>query len=115
MTGTALADCTPDGTGNDDNITCDTTTDSDGNGDNTHDNDGVHGEAGADDITVQDGAAAFEVLGDSNSTGGTDDDTITVQENGLVYGGISGDSYDGDGNSGSDLLCCKHELRCGKP
>lgn len=101
----ALADCAPEGTANADTITCDTSTDSgDGNGNNALDADGVRGDENSDNITVESGATTFEVIGDKYSTGGTADDTITVEAGGVVIGEISGDSSSGDNNSGNDSI-----------
>ena len=108
LTGIARADCTPDGTGAGETITCDTTTDMDGNGDDAFDNDGVEGKGGNDTITVEAGASTTEIYGNEDSPAGAsaDNDTIIVEDSGCGCGVdfISGDSGDGDNNSGNDTI-----------
>lgn len=87
LTLTAQADCTPDGTGASQTITCDTTTDMDGNGDNAVDQDGVYAGKGRDTIIIEAGATSL-----GNIEGGQAIDTIT--NNGTVDRYLSGDGGD---------------------
>jgi len=82
LTSTVLADCTPDGTPGNNNITCDTITDSgDGNGNNALDANGVAALQGNDTIIVENGATVG-----NNINSGPDNDEIT--NNGTVNGNI---------------------------
>lgn len=100
-----LADCSPDGTPGDDNITCDTSADSgDVGSDPAYDTDGVHGEGGSDQIAVENGSLVLVVAGDSQSTGGSATDNIILYDGAAVMNGISGDSIDGDNNTGEDSI-----------
>ncbi len=106
LTGTALADCSPDGTANADNITC--------TGDNSSTT--VEGSGDGDTITIETGATVQNVVGDDKSgwekgdqgasLTNPGDDTITnngtvewiqgqpgddtIVNNGTITGGIAG-------------------------